>query len=215
MKPYIKSKFNFLLAAVLLMATSCVIPVNTFMESARTLEQGAVEFTGSYAKYSISDEGESESLNSNFGLRVGYGLTDRFNLRVRYIRMIPEGEDGGSVNYMAVSPKFSLKENVFALTTPIGAYFGEGDPTWFFSPRIILTHSLPNDKFDFSFSSKVDFYLEEDVDPTIGFNIGAGLSTDLNRWAIRPEVGLLFNTDSEDSAKYWAFGVGLTYNISN
>jgi hypothetical protein len=184
------------------------------MESARTLDKGEVEVTGYFAHYLVANDGESQEINNNYGFRVGYGISDPFDIRVRYIRLVSAEEDGGGLNYLAVAPKYSLKEDIFAVTVPIGAYFDDMDDTWFLSPRLIVTYPFPNDKVDVSFSSKVDFYFEEDTDPTVGFNLGAGFSSDLNTWAFRPEIGLLFSTSSDNTAKYWSFGVGMTYNIS-
>jgi hypothetical protein len=214
---------NFWLPAALLVAMStmmfsCIVPVNTSMESARMLGTGNVEVTGSFSSYSLSSDGESVGINDNIGLRVGYGLSDKVDLKLRYIRLMTSGNsaDNPDVNYLALIPKVSITDNRFAAVMPIGLYFatvdGESSDTWFVSPRLIYTYPLPNDKVEFSVSSKADFYFEEDTDPTIGFTLGAGFSSDLSKWAIRPEFGLLFFTgDSEGTSLN--FGIGGTVNF--
>jgi hypothetical protein len=77
---------NFWLPAALLVAMSammfsCIVPVNTSMESARMLGTGNVEVTGSFSSYSLSSDGESVGINDNIGLRVGYGLSDKVDLK--------------------------------------------------------------------------------------------------------------------------------------
>ncbi|MBK8232864.1 MAG: hypothetical protein IPK72_20365 [Candidatus Eisenbacteria bacterium] len=43
-------------------------------------------------------------------------------------------------------------------------------------------------------------------------NLGAGLSNDLSRWAIRPEIGFLISPD--DEGVYVSYGLGFTVNPS-
>ena len=68
-----------------------------------------------------------------------------------------------------------------------------------------------SEKFETTLASKMDFYFEEDAESTLGFNFGFGLSKDLNKWAIRPEAGYLFNPGEEGG--YWSFGIGFNYYI--
>ncbi len=200
-----------------LFMTSCIVPVNTSLESARTIGAGKIEATASYASYSATAEGESATINNNLGLRVGVGVSDRFDLKVRYIRLMSQlgdGDESPDVNYLSIAPKFSLSENRWAITVPGGLYFatvdGEAESTWFASPRIIFTHPFPNDKVELSASGKVDIYFEEDAEPAVGFTIGGGFSSDLTKWAIRPEIGFLFNTESDAETSSVHFGIGGT-----
>ncbi|MGZ8549561.1 MAG: hypothetical protein ACXWV2_02820, partial [Chitinophagaceae bacterium] len=63
-----------------------------------------------------------------------------------------------------------------------------------------------------SFSSKLDFLFEVDDDSEsntfFGATIGAGFSTNLSRWSIRPEIGL--STELGD-ARYLSYGVGFQW----
>ncbi len=199
--------------------SSCVVPVNSFMEGARTLGEGKVELTGSYARYSVTDDGETEDANQNLGLRLGVGLSERFDLKLRYVRLFSSFEDSPDVNYLALAPKLSLIEKRLALSAPTGLYFasddGESESTFFISPRIIFSIVSPNDQTELSISSKVDFYFEEDAKPYIGFNLGGGFSSDLDRWAIRPEVGYMISTERGSSGAVLTFGVGLTKTLND
>lgn len=207
-----------LFLGISLMMTSCIVPVNTSMESARTLGTGNAEVMASFSSYSLSSDGESIGINDNVGLRVGFGVSDKFDLKVRYIRLLTSGdfEESPDVNYLALQPKISLKENRFAATMPIGLYFGKQDgesmDTWFVSPRLIYTYPFPNDKVELSVSSKADFYFEEDSDPSVGFTLGAGFSSDFSKWAIRPEFGVLFFTGDTEGTSL-NFGVGGIINF--
>ena len=46
-------------------------------------------------------------------------------------------------------------------------------------------------------------------DDLMAFNIGLGLSPDLERYAIRPEAGLLI--DPGEGSYYWHFSVGFSF----
>ena len=189
-------------------------PLNSSFESARTLKKGEVELMGNYSKYKFVEDGESEDTNDNFGLRIGYGVTDNFDVKLRYERLSPEL--GTDANYLAVAPKFGLKKDYIAFTIPVGAYFikteGESESEFFTSPKLLFTY-LVSKKFEATFASKADIFFEEDADMLLGFNLGLGFSNDLNRWAIRPEVGMMINPGEEGSV--WTFGVGINYNIKS
>ena len=193
---------------------SCVAPLNTTMESARTLRKGETEVMGSYARYVGVADGESNAVNNNVGLRFGYGISDPLDIKFRYVRLFSTiDEEDTDANYLAVAPKYSLKEDRVAITAPIGAYFAQDESTWFTSPQVILTHPFPSNKVDITFASKVDFYFEKESDPTVGLNLGAGFSNNLDLWSIRPEVGYMFSTAKGRDGGYWAFGVGVTRNL--
>lgn len=49
-----------------------------------------------------------------------------------------------------------------------------------------------------------DFYM--------AFNLGLGLSADFNRWAIRPEYGMLFNPGEE--GHFGQFSIGFMYKLN-
>jgi hypothetical protein len=67
----------------------CFAPVNNQYEKAGTLKKGNLELSGNYTRYSASGGGGTESTNNNMGFRVGYGLSDKFDLKLRYERLSP------------------------------------------------------------------------------------------------------------------------------
>ncbi len=217
-KSFFRTAILFFSTAMLM--TSCIVPVNTSMESARMLGTGNGEVMASFSSYSLNADGESVGINDNLGLRIGYGIAEGFDLKLRYVHLFTSNgfEDNPDANYLALAPKVSIKENRFAATMPIGLYFGKVDgesmDTWFVSPRLIYTYPFPNEKVELSVSSKADFYFEEDSDPSIGFTFGAGFSKDFSKWAIRPEFGVLFFTgDSEGTSLN--FGIGGVVNFGS
>jgi len=85
---------------------------------------------------------------------------------------------------------------------------GEESETWVFHPTLLFIFSFGNN-FEITPSAKVLIPLNyEDADPLIAFNLGTGLSTNLNRWVLRPEIGYLFNPGKEGFLSQ--FSIGLT-----
>src|SRR3954469_22706436 len=93
-----------LLLSPLFFSCGVVLPVSSQFENASTLKKGGVEVEGQYSAYLVSAEG---TVNKNFGVKIGYGLTDKFDLKLRYENLAPvmdEG-DGQKTNYFSVIPK--------------------------------------------------------------------------------------------------------------
>lgn len=65
---------------------------------------------------------------------------------------------------------------------------------------------------EFTFGARGDVVLNEMIDAFfLHFTVGAGLSRDLDRWAIRPEVGAIFNP--ELGGTLLTFGVGANFSL--
>lgn len=204
-------------AAYLLLMSSCMPPVFSELQSARTLEKGKVEATAGFsANFSVfDDEGKQYNEHSydHFGVHLAYGLADRVDLRARleYIWIDDAGEPGGTYNIFGMGPKGSIVEDRLAVYLPVGFAFGKeientGD-TWQFHPTLLFT--LPvSDYFEFNPSGKVLIPFNSDLEALVAFNFGLGLSTDLSKYAIRPEFGLLYNPG--EKGHYQHFSVGVT-----
>lgn len=185
--------------------SACVVPINSSFESARMLGKGNTEVMGHYSHYLVNAEGESDAVNNNFGLRFGYGVADRVDLKMRYIRLLPKEEGASGVNYADLAPKFAFVPGKFAGTIPVGIYFAEDETQWVFSPKLLYTYPA-NDMFEATLAAKADIFPDDDGEVYLGFNLGLGLSQNLNRWAIRPELGLMINPG--ESGTIWSFGIG-------
>lgn len=206
-----KILFITMFSMILILGNSCVAPVNSSYESARTLGKGNTELMGHYTRYVASVDGDSETTNNNFGIRIQNGLTDKMDFSLRYILLNPTSEEATNVSFIALAIKYSLLENRVAASLPIGAYFYDSESTFFISPKLLFTYPF-NEKFETTFASKLDIYFEEDSDSTLGLSLGFGISEDLSKWAIRPETGYLF--DPGEDGGYWSFGVGFNYYIA-
>ena len=91
-----------------LLLSQCVA---TSFDSARMLNKGDVELTGSYAAGIAAADGESQYVTSNIGVRAGIGISDKFNIKLIYARLIPRESHGEGVNYFAIAPKIAILED--------------------------------------------------------------------------------------------------------
>jgi hypothetical protein len=210
-----KPIFVLSLALSIILCNACIVPLNSSFESARTLKKGEVELMGNYSKYTFASDGESEVANNNIGLRIGYGISDKFDLKFRYERLT-SAEYREGYNYLAIAPKIGFLSNKIAFTVPVGAYFQsigkDSGSDFFMSPKFLFTYPA-NNKFEVTFATKADIFFEKNSDLLLGFNFGLGFSDDLDRWALRPEIGMMI--DPGEKGKIWTFGIGLNFNIKS
>ena len=100
-----------------------------------------------------------------------------------------------------------------AINVPVGFAFGEDlevSDTWHIHPTLLLT--LPISKYiEFNPSAKVLIPFQSEQETLVAFNLGIGVSTNLERWAIRPEIGFLYNPG--ESGRFLHFSLGFTYFI--
>ncbi len=88
---------------------SCTAPINLTYDSARTIDKGSVEFTGNYSAYRMPAidffyiaADDKLPGNSNYGFVLGYGILDRYTLKLRYERLKPVNYNE-NLNIMMIS----------------------------------------------------------------------------------------------------------------
>jgi acetyltransferase-like isoleucine patch superfamily enzyme len=74
---------------------------------------------------------------------------------------------------------------------------------------MLYTFTNRKNTADFSLGVKADCFFGGGVSVFAGTTIGAGFSTDLNKWAVRPEVGAMFIGDGA----FLSYGIGLQFII--
>jgi hypothetical protein len=219
-----KRKLSILWLSALFFLTSCgtISPIINQYEKAGTLKKGNYEILGSFTGYSVAGEGGSASINNNFGFRAGYGISDKVDIKLRYERLKPstdmDYENSNSVDYFSLIPKFSLIPDKLSLLVPLSRYAAkaEKDPqgeeieeAYSFnsiSPQLIYTFTNARNTIDLTPGVKMDFLFAGDGGGVLfGATLGAGFSNDLDKWAIRPEVGVL----SMGPAAFVSYGIAL------
>jgi hypothetical protein len=211
----------------------CFAPINLTYDSAKTLDKGQIQVKGNYSRYNVmektvNDTSYSGLINENFGFSIGYGISDKFTMSAKYEYMKPTitfqkifgeiSEDFNGMNsmsYFEIDNKLNLVENNLAISLPLGAYFyntkvleqAKGGMGWFsFDPRLYVTFFRKTNIFELSIIPKLHILFGSFggyVQPAI--SLGMGFSSNLDRWAIRPEIGL---------DQYFSFGVGANFNFN-
>jgi len=213
-----------LLAFILILFSSCFAPVNLTFESARNLEKGEIDVQGSYSRYSdLGGATSTESnLNQNFGAKLGYGINNWYTIKFRYERLkintdyhldsfFSLAPDYAVVNFYEIESKFKFPNANIAIGIPIGYYgiqYSDAPTIGMLSidPRAYFTFTNQKNKFEFSVIPKFHiiydgYYLEY----MPGISMGAAFSKDLDKWAIRPEIGYDGN---------FSMGICLNINLS-
>jgi len=203
----------------IILLSGCFAPMNTVYESARTPNAGEFELSGNYSHYYpfwVDTVYLLQPTNRNYGGSLAFGLSDNFSMKFRYERMNvesiqfwdikirEEGENIDEFDYFEIGGKLALWKDHIALSLPVGMYRnGENNMTTM-NPRLFLT--LGGDKFEFSVIPKATILFGEDEIIAIpGATIGFGFSNDLNKWAIRPEIGF--------DGLFVNAGIGINYQI--
>ncbi len=139
-------------------------------------------------------------------------------MKIRYERLIPSGsgEDFKGANYFSLVPKIALIPEKFSFLIPISHYSykeiifeDEGEEKSALNSiasQLIYTFTNPKKTTDLSLGLKADLLFGGGGGGVImGATVGAGLSSDLSKWAIRPEVGASFL----GGGAFLNYGIGL------
>jgi len=211
-----ETRLAILILGVAAGAAACLVPPFSELQSAKLAGRGRVELTPHGSMIVSSHEGETDHVQNNFGAQAALGVANFMDLRLRYEYLHhPDSggdyEDGFSGHVLGFGPKFSLVKDRLAVSLPVGFAFGEGldiEETWQFHPTVLITFPVSNG-FEINTSAKALIPLRGEQNTLYAANLGLGFSPDLRRWAVRPEVGILFDTDGDGF--YLHFSLGLTY----
>ncbi len=203
----------FLLVGLTVLFPGCFAPVFSDLQSAKLVGPGNLEVTPSFSSVSFSSEGESRDVQNHLGIQAGLGVSSIMDFRGRYEHIsVDQGEsESFGVNVLGFGPKFSLVKDWVAFYVPVGFAFGEGievSDSWQVHPTLLLT--LPVSKYiELNPSAKILIPFQDEKDILVAFNLGAGISTNLEKLAIRPELGFLINPG--ESGSYMHLSIGFTY----
>jgi hypothetical protein len=189
-----------ILGCASVLAARCA-PVFSELQSAKLVGRDRVEITPSYSSISFSGE-DGGHVQDEYGLQMATGVTQRLDLRARYVHV--EG-----VNVVGFGPKVSVVKDKVALAVPVGFAFGEdvdSGKSWAIHPTLLLTAPV-NRHVELNASTKALIPFSEG-DKLVALNLGAGFGA-LEQWAIRPEVGFLFNPG--ENGHFTQVSVAFTY----
>lgn len=209
-----KRSFVHLSCGVLLFAAGCA-PLFSDMQSARLVGKRKFEVTPGYTSAGRAFDGHRESIINYLGFQTAYGLSDKVDLRVRvehgWLKRSYTGESYERTGFtgIGIGPKISLRKDRAALYLPVGY----AQRLVQFQPTVLLTFPVINNKVELNPSAKhILTFCDVCWEPLLAVNLGVGISSDLRKWAIRPEYGLLYDLGSQ--GHYTNFAVGFSMNLS-
>ena len=204
--------------AIALSLPACLVPPFSEIQDARLAGQGKIELTPFASTISASNEGETSHIQNNFGIQAGVGVLSfmDFRLRYEYLNHPKSGSEYDSsygAHVLAGGPKFSLVKDILALSLPVGFAFGgdvESSETWQFHPTLIATAPLAK-ALTMSLSAKALIPLQSGGNTLYAVNLGMGITPNGSPVTIRPEAGILF--DTEGSGFDFHLSLGLSFRI--
>jgi hypothetical protein len=210
---------------------SCFVPVNSLYDTAKPLGKGNTEVMGSYSYYT----GSGTSLSSNYGFRAGIGISERTDLKIRYehlgglpVQFVDEDLFYSKGDYISFIPKFTLRNNHMAISTPVSLYLlklgaevgGSSesesvDPLFSIGPNFMYTWDLNPNKIDLTGGVRTEVFIGDGAAAFLGFSASAGFSSNLSKWAIRPEIGFLFGSSFGGGILNLGIGTQFYFNRKN
>ncbi len=190
-------------------------PVFSELQSARTVGKNRVELLPHYTRSFFSADGETDGVQSHLGIQAAYGITDKFDLRLRFEHIWLGDEDDGT-QVIGIGPKLNIVDEIFSGYVSVGRALGEGsDNSWIIQPTALVTWPAVDHILDINLSPKYLLTLGEDQSDYFAANLGLAVSTNLDRWAVRPEYGMCFPLAEGSEGNFGQFSIGFSYTIGN
>jgi hypothetical protein len=196
-----------------LLVSGCLIsPHNSNFENASTVGKNNIEAAGHYSSHSYS--GNNSKSITNYGFKITYGIAENTDLKISYDNFnmfLNFYEFNQFLNFYELGLKFSIVKNKSALVLPVGIYNNKYHTTFWLSPRYLST-LIRKKQFDFTTCFKMEIPLVDSTVPAFGFNATFGLSDNLNKWAVRPEIGIKFVLNTRINSLI-SYGIGFNYTL--
>lgn len=205
--------FIMLLALSSVFVQSCA-SVFSEMQSARTVGKERIELTPSYSFVFGEYDGETQGVQNHVGVQAGYGINEDIDIRLRfeYLWSVKNTVPDFSYAVVGIGPKFSLLKDKIAFTLPIGRALGEGtENTWEIHPTLIFSFPIVKDNLEINIAPKYLLRLVEDADDMLALNVGFSIGSDILKWSIRPEYGILFIPGETGSYSHVSLGLSTNF----
>jgi hypothetical protein len=169
------------------------------------LKPGKVAIMPSASYNSFHVDGGSGDLDDwIFDVQLRAGITPWFELGGKFTRLFVE--DG--YQFIAIDPKVALSPGLVAFSCPFGTFYGQDLPNDLqIHPTLLTTYPIEPGRVEMDAAFKLLLFFAEENEELIAFNVGPRLSSNLDRWAIHPEIGFLFNPDAD--GYFFEFGLGI------
>jgi hypothetical protein len=210
----IKTIPRFVWQIPLLVAASLILggwmPPAASLQNAHMVGDEQVRVAGSW--YGLKDTGEGgEKLTNTFAGLLGVGLNDRTELQFRFDHFDFSDSD---VNYefVSVGAKVGLIEDRLALVLPLGMYARDGIEWSSVQIHPGAVGTLQAGQYvEVNASGKILFPFDQDNLIWFNLGVGVGFSTDLDRWAILPEIGYSVCLDEGEVDPVFSYGFSFVF----
>lgn len=187
----------FVMTGLAIVSPGC-FPVFSELQSARMLGPNNHEITPAFSSVFIYGDGEMEHMLDHFGIQLGMGISENVDFRLRYDFVNMEltdwlWDETVVTHIFSLGPKIRLKKGRSAFFIPLAFAVGEGVPiidTMTINPTVLWTYPI-NENIEINPSVKLLIPVAFVSGIRLALNLGASISTDLVKWALRPEIGYL------------------------
>jgi hypothetical protein len=207
-------KTLFIEVVILVLIVSGCYPPAATMQDARMVGKNNARLTGYW--YGLEDAGDGgEKVANVYGGLLGIGSSDRTEVQFRldHFSFVGAGDDEDSgYEFVSIAPKFGLSEDRLALLVPIGMYIENGISfeTTQIHPTLLASQPVGRG-FEVNAAAKVIFPFDQDYYTWFDVGVGVGVSSDLDRWMLLPEVSYTICLDEDEVDPVWTYGIALVY----
>ena len=205
------------LLIIALLIVGCAPITFSNLQSAKMTRKGKFEFTPSF----------STSINTNsFGLQTSYGLNNKYNFRLRLERIMIDFDEfesdssnfidmsifnfNANMTHLSFGIKHQLLENKSAIYIPISFTKIDNDSEIIKQIEPTYIHTFSFKYLEINPSIKALIPLDSNTkDYLLAYNLGFGISSNLSKWVIRPEVGILTSPLEEGGIPHMSIGLSL------
>jgi hypothetical protein len=184
------------------------------LQSARTAGARNLEVTPGYSAIFFRSEGDSEFLYNQIGVQAAYGISNFVDMRFSYERLFAYNWTSGGLNFISFGPKIRLVRDRIAFFMNLATGFGNEVETkdfWLMYPTLLFT--LPLSQYvELNPSVRGLFFFDKYSDTLLSASLGLGISPNLDKWVLRPEIGILANPGDPGSALQ--VGLGVTWYLN-
>jgi hypothetical protein len=204
-------KALFLEVVVLVLIISGCYPPAANMQDARMIGKGGARLTGYW--YGLEDAGvDVEKVANVYGGLLGIGSSDRTEVQFRldHFDFVNDDDDDSGYSFVSVGPKIGFSENRLAFLVPLGMYVGEdmAFESVQIHPTLLATQPVRGG-FEVNGAAKLVLPFDQDYFTWMCLGAGVGLSSNLDRWVLMPELSYSICLDEGEVHPVWTYGVAL------
>ena len=186
------------------------MPPAASVQDARTIGKNNVRVTGYW--FGLKDTGDGGDKIANvYGGLLGIGAGERTEIQFRFDHFDFVDSDR-AYDFVSVAPKFDLVEDQLALLIPFGLYADDGlrGDSFQIHPGVLGTLQA-GQFFEVNAAAKLMFPFDQEYLTWFNLGVGVGLSTDLDRWAILPELSYSICLNESEVDPVFSYGIALVY----